>query len=260
MPEILQPSHFVHIIKKPEIKIYSLGDIHFGNNENGLRKNFTNIVKEIQKDENAYWVSHGDIFENATRSSLSDPQKSLPINEELKLMRVILNPIAEKCLGMIGGNHGTGRSSRDLTLNPDRELSEHLKVPFDPFSCVVQITVNARKYVIFIFHGRSTGITIGAKFNGFERMEKVVSNADIYLAGHTHQYGHIPVCSFEIDRIHDHMRILDKHYVNGGHMLDYVSYARQYGYRPLPYGQAVMTLRSAYKDGITINKITGDQG
>lgn len=94
-----------HVLPGRTIKVYAIADVHLGDalcDLDGIRK----LCAEIERDEDAYCVLCGDIFNNAIRDSISDiyseqlfPQQQLDLGIEL------FKPIANKILGVVGGNH-----------------------------------------------------------------------------------------------------------------------------------------------------------
>jgi len=234
------------------IDIQCLGDIHWGHRENSLRGNFCRIVEDIDKDEHTRWLSHGDLLEHALKTSVSEGVKSEPVDVEFASMTKMLQPVREKGLAMVGGNHGLGRANRLSALDPDLMLATILGVPYLAGAGILQITFHNNSYVIHLWHGRSAAITTTGKMNSGNRMELVVCNADVHLFGHTHLAGELCPATFEVDRVHKRVRMLNKILVNAGHMMDYVSYAAIHGYRPHTAKLAKLRLYNTRKKRIDV--------
>ena len=106
----------IEVENKKPINIYTLGDIHEGNcnvNYKALKK----AVDIIKDDPNGYWFGMGDYVEAITH--MGDPRfdpkaissnyaikdlKDLPY-KQFERVHEILQPIENKCLALLLGNH-----------------------------------------------------------------------------------------------------------------------------------------------------------
>lgn len=103
-----------HASRKDVIRIYPLGDVHIGA-ATCDEKRFLATVDEIAADDNAYWIGMGDTCEFIQRS---DPRfdagglaewidlRDIDITAQQRDRFVsFVKPIADKCLGLLKGNH-----------------------------------------------------------------------------------------------------------------------------------------------------------
>jgi len=180
-----------------QFSLYPLGDIHFGTIHCDIPL-LEKTIKEIKENPQAYWVGMGDFSEVI---GLSDPRfiaeeidpkfyeslGVLPIAETC-LAAEMLSPIADKCLGVIEGNHEFEYRRRhyiDLT----QMLAEKLKVPYLDNPSMMRLLFtrdhHLTRLVVYIDHAGGGGRKNGGKLNGIED-RTVDYEADIYLRGHVH--------------------------------------------------------------------------
>jgi hypothetical protein len=99
-----------------EYNIYFIGDIHEGNC-NHAEKEFKKAIEIIKNDKNGYWIGMGDYIEAITMAdtkrfnpitmakkyNLKD-LKDLPYKQAYNVYKN-LEPIDNKCLALVCGNH-----------------------------------------------------------------------------------------------------------------------------------------------------------
>lgn len=238
------------------IKIILLGDLHRGSQQFN-EPLFLKTLKFIENNKEYYCILLGDLIDNALKTSKSDcykatesPQKSAEWLVEK------LEPIKDRILACNMGNHEE-RTERevgmDLTYWICKSLgieSRYSRGPFILYMNVGKKRSNKNKQHIFTLfgtHGASSGITMGSALNKLKTMTNIVSNADIYVMGHTHK----PIVSFS-------KKIMvstdtKKHYyheamlVNGSSFLDYEeSYGEAKMYEPISLRIPIITLKTGY--------------
>ena len=107
----------INIPKRKNITVYPLGDVHLGSfccQEEKFRK----LVEKIAGEEDSYVFIIGDMLDNATKSAkvgVPWDNRLRPI-EAKKLMASYLDPIKDKVLGCVSGNH-EGRN-KDVDNDP----------------------------------------------------------------------------------------------------------------------------------------------
>lgn len=183
------------------ISLYPLGDIHLGNvgcDKNGLRRK----VKEIAENPLAYWIGMGDYAEYI---GYLDPRfEAENVDPEYKVHEfkywgqrmnrdVVkeLEPIKEKCLGMLRGNHEKTVSDKYL-FDPALDLAERFKTKYLGYECMLRIYVidggGTKRYsfVIYAHHGFGGGRKHGAVINNLVDLSAFYE-ADLFITGHTHK-------------------------------------------------------------------------
>jgi len=179
------------------VNLYPLGDFHIGSSHY-KESELVSIVEEIQADPNAVVVIHGDIINNAIKTSVSDiydeklnPEES--IDRAVKLM----SPIKEKIIGITSGNH-EDRTYKLTGIDVMKNFAYRLgkEDVYSPISNLIFLNFgdnnkNGGKrpapitISIYMTHGSGGGRTIGAKANQVARLANMI-DADIYIHGHTH--------------------------------------------------------------------------
>jgi len=193
-------------IKEKAIKLIALGDIHIGSPQSKVDE----VVKLIKNaDKSTYFIFVGDVIDNAIIDSVSNvyeqtqnPQRALNgFSELLKLTN-------GKTLAVVSGNHEE-RTRKKVGVDLLEVVCNDLGVPYENDIFVLDISVgdgkqdrgSARRsnYSIVVGHGYSGARTTGGKITANGRIIDVISNADIYITGHTHQPSVVKTSRFEID-------------------------------------------------------------
>lgn len=196
------------------VRIYPVGDVHVGA-LNFAEKQFKTYVNKISADKDGYWIGGGDMLDAVI---LQDQKRfnpnnipdwmlnSSPEEARLKLSDILkaqmdylyhlLDPIKDKCLGLIEGNHEYSIAhyhNRDLMS----EVAERFNT--DNLTDCAFIRLNLKhKYSkkrsairIFITHGHGGGRTAGAEPNHLARLSQD-KDCEVVLRGHSHTFTIVP--------------------------------------------------------------------
>lgn len=228
-----------HNLPNSNIRIKFLSDWHIGSK----KCNWNQIHKDVNEclDEDTYCVLLGDIIDNATRTSVGDIyEEPLSPMEQMKLAVETLEPIKDKILGIVSGNHEQ-RSYKTEGQDVTWYLAKCLGCidVYDPIAVLLFIrfgssTKDANRkqcYTLYATHGAGGGRTIGAKANALEKRGQIV-NADIVAIGHTHQPLSWKECSYEICYGNSSVKLKETTFVNVASALNYEAYAEQFGLKP----------------------------
>jgi len=202
--------YFEKKIKSNKAYLIPLGDIHIGDKmcNYALLKDHIDWVKS---EPDAYVLGMGDWLNVATRSSKSSPfQQDLTLQEQITKCAEIFEPIKHKILGMIQGNH-ENRLEKECGFDPLCTVALALNIPYFKYSVVGCLVVGDKRpigYTFYAHHSTGGGSTVGAKLNRIDKLRGIVSNCDMYLGGHNHQLGIIPVITKTVDVIHK--KVIDK--------------------------------------------------
>ena len=237
-------------------RIVPISDVHLGNvacDEKLLKA----TVQSIADDPFSYWIGGGDYCEFIKRRDwrwdpevISDWLFGEPdvAAQQIKRARDYLLPIADKCLGLVKGNHEDDilrKWEHDVYATLVEALAPNGKQPqirlgFSGF-IVLRFTrmVNGTKGTtwtlpIFATHGWWGGRLYG---NGALNLEKVFGwvDAQIVLAGHDHKKRAFPISRIKPSRS-GKVEKVDGFCCSCGSFLDMAKYAEYKGYRPLPVG------------------------
>jgi hypothetical protein len=196
-------------------RLWPVGDLHCGApdfDEAALRRH----VKEIAADPFARWIGMGDY------GDLIDPRRDrradgLPIperyrdamfaeggipSETVAHVCELLDPIKEKCIGFLEGNHETA-----VRRHTDRSIASEIAAELEiskwllGYSGFVRWTFKRRssgaggattQVIIQAHHGYQAGRRPGAKLNEIQLEKSRYPSADILLRGHAHErVGHV---------------------------------------------------------------------
>ena len=190
--------------------LYVIGDVHIGSS-NCAEKHFKRFVKYIEKQPNAYWIGGGDYCSCITPSDLKRFDfngladwlfvgSALDIKEALADISKqergrfceIVKPIANRCLGLIEGNH----EQKFMQHNNNGHhylMCDQLGVDNLTDCAFLRLRADkgkggdSRVITIFIMHGFGGGRTAGAEPNHLARLG-TFAEADIILRGHSHTF------------------------------------------------------------------------
>ena len=182
-----------------DFRIYPLGDLHVGT-KHCTESNLQKTIVEIRDDSQAIWIGLGDYGEFITPNDkrwdsksiaewLKDEQDNIAEIQTDHLQN-LLEPIANKCIGLIEGNHEDS-IRRFLHVDVQKNLCKRLDLPNLGYSAWVRLRFarensNERHIYKCVFsHGSGWAITPGAKMARLQRFMNAF-DARIYGMGHMH--------------------------------------------------------------------------
>lgn len=205
---------------------YVIGDTHVGA-RNCAEDKLRALVDIIASDPNARWFGGGDLCDNVI---LPDQKRFDPTvlpkwmlhhrdaddvagalqdiaGAQKQRLFDILDPIKDKCLGLIEGNHEYSimkHHNRDFM----KELCQHFAAPNLTDCAFVRLRFKGKfrggaasaTVRMFITHGHGGGRTTGAETNRLYRLA-ADKDVDIVLAGHSHSFAlHPPIPMLGVPR------------------------------------------------------------
>ncbi len=180
-----------------DITIYPISDVHLGSLEHNS-KEWTKFTEKIKNEPNSYVILGGDLINNATRNSVSNVfDEVLRPREQKQLMIKYLQPISDKILCAVSGNHER-RSLKDADDDPMYDIMckldlEHLyrqNIAFMKLQFGTPEKIKGRTGVTYTFavtHGAGGGALTGSAINKNERFAYTIDNLDCLVVGHTHK-------------------------------------------------------------------------
>lgn len=207
-------------------------------------------AKRFDPDAVADWISVKDLGRLGQRS--------------IERVRQLLLPIKDKCLGLLVGNH-----ERKYEIATQQESQLHgwlcseLGVPMLGYCCLVDLVfsrapgkahiakessgTSSQTFRLFAHHGAGYANTPGGKLNrliGF--MDSF--DADIYLAGHTHDRTAKRITSLGANEDCSKLRQRVKvGVISGSYLKTYeettTTYGEQKAYRPVALGASRVTIK-----------------
>lgn len=241
------------VYKKPLDKAYiiGMGDFHadsFAFNE-GKLINFFNWCKET----NTRVLITGDILEMAVVDSVSFTYGQSTPWQDLSKATDILYRYKDLIDGVVSGNHDE-RIQKRSGIDVLREFCKYNGIPYHANGLVVVYklgvhkgTKNTFSYTVFVTHTRRGGRTPGSQVNKLVDLSNVI-DADIFLAGHTHDLTVRKQAYFSIDSRHHRIVKKTQVFANCGSFHEYVGYPAQKNLPPTKTGAVRIRLDGTKKD------------
>ena len=240
------------VVKTPYAYLVPIGDTHIGDKNCDMDLLIRNI-EWVKNTPQARVFLMGDIINTATRVSKSNPfQQIYGTDDQIEVAYKIFSPIQKQIIGGIQGNHEQ-RLTDFAGYSPTLALCSKLKIPYGGVSTVILLKVGVIKrtrYFIYAHHTTGGGSTVGGKINRVDALRRLMSNADIYLGGHNHMLGVVPVVTNEIDRGHEFVvRELRQVIVDCGSYVKWQEgYAESKMYPPVKLGSPRIRLDGKHRD------------
>lgn len=239
-----------------EIELHPLSDWHIGDaNHDAFHTEA--ILKHIRETPNAYCILGGDMMDTAIANSVGDTYgaKMQPM-EQLKLCVKLFEPIKDKILCIVPGNHENRvykYDGIDMTAMMASQLG--LAGRYSTTAALLFIRFGENKkdkhkrktvYTVYTSHGSGGGKRVGGKINRLEDMANIV-DADIYIMGHVHQPAIIRNSFYRVSAANSSVMCVDRLFVNTAAALDYGGYGEAQGFRPASKENPVILLSGTEK-------------
>lgn len=185
-----------HFSERADITLWLIGDVHIGAAECD-EKRFKRDIETIAADPNARVILLGDIINNATKSSVSNVYEERYRPAEAKAIAAkLLEPIKDKILAAVGGNH-EARSSKEVDDDPAYDIMCKLNLSelYRQNAAFIKVQIGDTKgyglrnptYTIYATHGAGAGTTPGAGANRLQRTQAIFEGIDLFAQGHVHK-------------------------------------------------------------------------
>ena len=227
-----------------EIELFYLADWHLGSesfDEKAARK----LISYIGEKPNRFCCLGGDMMDNATVGSVSDGFKAtMPPEDQLDLLTEILEPIKDRILVAIEGNHEK-RTYKTTGINLIRAMCATLgildKYAGDAFVLFLSFghgrtsktsrNMGPSMFVIYGKHGSGGGATPGGKVNKVSKMSETI-DCDIYLHAHTHMPGAFKTDTMRVNRSKKEITQHTQLFINTASLLNFGGYGERLGFKP----------------------------
>lgn len=236
------------------IEIHPMADLHIGDPQSDF-KQILERIEHIKKTPNAYCILDGDLMDTAIASSIGDTYSAnLQPMEQLKQCVKIFEPIKDKILGVLPGNH-EGRVYKTDGLDITELMCSQLGIPekYSPTTALLFIRFgnNSRNrpqlYTAYVTHGSGGGRREGGKVNRLADLAAIV-DADIYIHAHTHLPLVFKESFFRVSGGNSSVALVDKLFVNTAASLNYGGYGDKQGYKPASKRSPVIYLDGLKRD------------
>lgn len=223
------------------IEIHPLSDLHIGDAECDYKAILAKI-EYIKNTPNAYCILDGDLMDTAIASSIGDTYAAnIQPMEQLKRCVEIFEPIKDKILAVLPGNHenrvykSDGIDTTELMCS---QLGIHAK--YSPTTALLFVRFGKSNgkhhnrpilYTIYVTHGSGGGRREGGKVNRLADLASIV-DADIYIHGHTHLPLVFKEAFFRVSGSNSSVALVDKLFINTAASLNYGGYGDKAGFKP----------------------------
>ena len=125
--------------ERQDIVIYPISDVHFGAAEH-MAKEWEKFCADLLTQENAYLFLGGDLINNGTKTAVTNcfTETHRPMLQK-KIMCEMLEPVRDRILCMVSGNHEDRGANRDA----DNDISYDI-------ACKLNVEHLYRKNVAFV--------------------------------------------------------------------------------------------------------------
>ena len=182
----------------PEATIYPLADVHLGA-EGAEVQAFYALIDQIAQEPNSYVTIQGDLIDNGTRNGVTNIfRATMPPSQQKKEMAKALEPIRDKILCILPGNHER-RSGKDADDCPMYDIAAKLDLEdrYREDMAFVRIALGINRthtghgkpysYLLACVHGAGGGALTGSGVNRAERFASGMDGVDVFIHGHTHK-------------------------------------------------------------------------
>jgi len=242
---------------KKDIIIYPIADVHLGDSHCQI-KEFCKLINYIAETPNAYIMLLGDLINNSLRTSVANPFDEImrPLDQK-KFMTKFLEPVKDKILCAVGGNH-EARSMKDSDTDITYDIMCKLNIEdrYRPNMAFVKIKFGGNHghydtdpcYVICVTHGCGGGMLTGGSVNRAENFAMAIDGIDAFVHGHTHKPYVTTPGKIVIDKIHNTIRVVPFKVLCATSWLDYGGYAAGKMLRPSAFALNYMILKGNRKE------------
>jgi hypothetical protein len=236
------------------IIVRPIGDVHCGNPYQDTVY-LKALIREIKDTPNMYWIGCGDYIEsNLKRQKHAGVYFDLMTpKEQVDEFVSLFDPIADRCLGMIGGNHDH-RVLHDTSFDPARMIAKELGLEdkYRDDGLVIRLAFGKRtqrngrrgsgggmncKYIFYVTHGATGSALVSGKSLSLQRASDVCPTADVVIGAHVHTeiaFKELVYLPSFWDR-HE-CAYKERICVNTGSLVKMGAYARTARYRPTTVG------------------------
>lgn len=240
-----------------DITIYPVSDVHLGAAEH-MESAWREFRTRIQEEENSYIILSGDLINNATRSSVSNIfEETMRPSEQKKLMAQMLEPLKDKILCAIPGNH-EARSGKDADDDPVYDICAKLDIEdlYRENMAFIKIQMGDSQkdgktnptYVIAVVHGSGGGVLTGGIVNKAERFGYSIDGADALILGHSHKPFVTQPGKIKINPFQNTVSVKPFKVITASSWLEYGGYAARKNFLPTSHAPQALKLCGTRKE------------
>jgi predicted phosphodiesterase len=224
-----------------QIEIHPMADLHIGDSMCDF-KLVMERIEHIKNTPNAYCILDGDLMDTAICSSIGDTYgANIQPMEQLRMCVKIFEPIKDKILAVLPGNH-ENRVYKSDGLDMTELMCAQLGIPekYSPTTALVFVRFGEQSskfhnrpmlYTIYVTHGAGGGRKEGGKVNRLADLASIV-DADCYCHAHTHLPLVFKESFYRTSPNNSSVALVEKLFVNSAATLNYGGYGDKAGFKP----------------------------
>lgn len=227
-----------------------------------MEQEFIKFIDSVSKTPNVYLTLGGDLIDNGTRSSVTNPfQATMPPSQQKKEMAKILEPVRDRILCFVTGNHER-RSTKDADDDPVYDIAAKLDLEHLYRENVAFIKIQMGKdrrivgekgykrptYVLVLTHGTGGGVYTGSAVNRNERFGYIIDGMDALIVGHTHKPFTTQPGKILIDSHNNKVSVKPFKVISSTSWLNYGGYAAQKMLSPTTHCLHTLVLKGDNKE------------
>lgn len=245
-----------------DITVIPISDVHLGSPE-CREEEFRQFIASVAETPNVYLTLGGDLIDNGTRSSVTNPfRATIPPHLQKREMSNILAPVRDRILCLVPGNHEL-RSGKDADDCPLYDIAckldlEHLyreDIAFLKIQLGIKENSKGNKpapeqhptYVLVVSHGNGGGMLPGSAVNRGQRFGYVFDGMDLLVLGHTHVPYNIKYEKVRIDTRNNTVSEEAFRVLCATSWLEYGGYAVRKGLNPAAFAEQTCILSGKEK-------------
>ena len=245
-----------HFQKREDVRIYPISDVHLGAAEHMTRA-WELFCQRVADEPNSYIILGGDLINNGTRNSVTNIfEETMRPREQKKVMVKMLEPLRDKILCAVSGNHERRNRDVDNDITYDIMCKLDLEHLYRENMAFVKIQIGNKDgaglknptYVLVVTHGAGGGILTGGAVNRNERFGYVLDGADCLIAGHTHKPYVTQPAKLKIDPYNNMVTVKPFKVVSMTSWMTYGGYAAQKMLLPTSHAPQIITLCGKRKE------------
>lgn len=249
--------------EREDITIIPIADVHLGARE-CMEQEFIKFVDSIKDKPNVYVCLLGDLIDNGTRNGVTNVfRATMPPSQQKREMAKILEPIRDKILFCIDGNH-EARSGKDADDSPCYDICAKLDIEhlYREHVAFVKLQFGEQEresgtrfsgllrpcYTIVGMHGSGAGALTGAAVNKNERMGYAIDNMDALIVGHSHRPAITQPGKIYIDTRNNQVKVKPFKVITATSWLKWGGYSAQKQMLPTAHALQTLTLCGDHKE------------
>ena len=245
-----------HFPEREDIKIYPVSDVHLGAAEH-LTREWELFCQRVKDEPNSYIVLGGDLVNNGTKTSITNVfAETMRPREQKRVMTAMLEPLRDKILCAVSGNHERRNRDVDNDITYDIMCKLDLEHLYRENIAFLRLQMGRKDgagnknptYVLVVTHGSGAGVLTGGSVNRNERFGYVLDGCDCLVVGHTHKPFVTQPAKIKIDPFNNKVSIKPFKVVSMTSWLQWGGYAAQKMLSPTSHAPQIITLRGKKKE------------